>query len=60
MAPELISVAYFRNPSHQSVCVYVYPTIVDRQWFGKSPLLLLGDGSVKEVARTMNVHPTIE
>jgi hypothetical protein len=24
--PELISVAYFINPSHQSVCLYLYPS----------------------------------
>jgi hypothetical protein len=26
MAPEPISTAYFINPSHQSVCLYVYPS----------------------------------
>jgi hypothetical protein len=31
MAPEPISTAYFINPSHQSVCLYVYPLIVARQ-----------------------------
>jgi hypothetical protein len=31
MAPELISAAYFINPSHQSVCLYMYPTIAARQ-----------------------------
>jgi hypothetical protein len=35
MAPETISAAYFINPSHQSMCLYVYP------------LSLLGNGSVK-------------
>jgi hypothetical protein len=35
VTPESISVAYFINPSHQSVCLYVYP------------LSLLGNGSVK-------------
>jgi hypothetical protein len=35
IVPELISKAYFINPSHQSVCLYVYPT------------LFLGNGSVK-------------
>jgi hypothetical protein len=28
MTPEPISTAYLRNPSHQSVCRYVYPSIV--------------------------------
>jgi hypothetical protein len=31
MAPEPISTAYFNNHSRQSVCLYVYPHIVDRQ-----------------------------
>jgi hypothetical protein len=35
MAPELISTTYFINPSHQSVCLYVYPSTVARQWLGK-------------------------
>jgi hypothetical protein len=30
MAPEHISAAYFINPSHQSVCLHVYPAIVAR------------------------------
>jgi hypothetical protein len=34
-APEPISTAYFVNPSHQSVCLYVYPLIVGRQRLGK-------------------------
>jgi hypothetical protein len=29
LAPEPITLAYFVNPSHQSVCLYVYPTILD-------------------------------
>jgi hypothetical protein len=36
MAPEPISTAYFINPSHQSVCLYVYPLIVARQRLGKN------------------------
>jgi hypothetical protein len=35
MAPEPISTAYFINPSHQSVCLYVSPPIVARQRKGK-------------------------
>jgi hypothetical protein len=34
MAPELISTAYFINPSHQSVCLYVYLLIVACQRLG--------------------------
>jgi hypothetical protein len=35
-APEPISTAYFINPLHQSVCLYVYPLIVARQRLGKN------------------------
>jgi hypothetical protein len=35
MAPEPITKAYFINPSHQSLCLYVYPTFVARQRLGK-------------------------
>jgi hypothetical protein len=35
MEPEPISTAYFINPSHQPVCLYVYPPIVARQGLGK-------------------------
>jgi hypothetical protein len=31
-----ISTAYFINPSHQSMCLYVYPSIVARQRSGKN------------------------
>jgi hypothetical protein len=31
MAPEAIWTAYFINPSHHSLCLYVYPPIVARQ-----------------------------
>jgi hypothetical protein len=36
MAPEPISTAYFINPSHRSVCRYVYPPIVARKRLGKN------------------------
>jgi hypothetical protein len=35
MAPEPISAAYLINPSHQSVCLYLYPHIIIRQRLGK-------------------------
>jgi hypothetical protein len=38
IAPEPISTAYFINPSHQSVCLYVYHHIVARQRLGKHVL----------------------
>jgi hypothetical protein len=36
MEPELSSMAYIINPSHQSMCMHVYPLIVARQLFGKN------------------------
>jgi hypothetical protein len=48
MTPEPISTAYFINPSHQSVCLYVHP------------LSLLGNGSVKNVTAATNTYATIE
>jgi hypothetical protein len=36
MALEPISTAYFINPSHRFVCLYVYPPIVARQRLGKN------------------------
>jgi hypothetical protein len=47
-APEPIITAYFINPSHQSVCLYVYPLIVARQWLSKN------------VTAATNTHVTIE
>jgi hypothetical protein len=35
MAPEPIPTAYFIKPSHQCVCLCVYPLIVARQRLGK-------------------------
>jgi hypothetical protein len=34
MASEPISTTYFINPSHQSVCLWVYPLIVARERLG--------------------------
>jgi hypothetical protein len=36
MASEPISTAYFINPSHQCLCLYVYSPIVARQRLGKN------------------------
>jgi hypothetical protein len=47
MAPEPISMAYFINPSHQSVCLYAYPSIVATQRL---------DGNV---TAAMNTHAII-
>jgi hypothetical protein len=48
MTPEPISTLYFVNPSHQSVCLYVYPIVVARQRLDKS------------VPAATNAHATIE
>jgi hypothetical protein len=48
MAPEPISVAYLINPSHQFVCLYLYPPIVARQQLSKN------------ITAAMNTHATIE
>jgi hypothetical protein len=48
MASEAISTAYFINPSHQSVRLYVYPFIVDRQQQGRN------------VTMATDIHATIE
>jgi hypothetical protein len=34
--PEPISAVHFINPSHRSVCLYVYPPIVARQRISKN------------------------
>jgi hypothetical protein len=44
MAFELISAVYFINPTHQSVCLYVYPSTFARQ------------GLSKNVTAAMNTH----
>jgi hypothetical protein len=48
MTPEPISTAYFINPSHQSVCLYVYPPTVARQRL------------VKNVTAVTNTHVALE
>jgi hypothetical protein len=47
-APEPISTAYFINPSHSSVYLYVYPPTVARQGIGRN------------VTAATNIHATIE
>jgi hypothetical protein len=48
MAHEPITTAYFINPSHQSVYLYVDPSIIARQRLGKN------------VNSAKNTHATIE
>jgi hypothetical protein len=56
MAPEPILKAYFINPSHQSVCLYVYPFIIDRQRLGKNPLIVARQRLSKNVPAVMNAR----
>jgi hypothetical protein len=48
MVPEPISTAYFIHPSHQSLCLYVYPYNVAGQMLGRN------------VTAATNTHSTIE
>jgi hypothetical protein len=48
LTPDPMLTAYFINPSHQSVCLRVYPNIVVRQLLGKI------------VNTVTNTHATIE
>jgi hypothetical protein len=45
MTSEPISTAYLINPSNHSVCLYVYPSIVARQWL---------DNNVNAATNTLN------
>jgi hypothetical protein len=47
MAPEHISMVYFINPSHQTVCLYVYITNVARQQLSRN------------ITAATNTHATI-
>jgi hypothetical protein len=60
MALEPVSTAYCVNPSHQSVCLYVYPLIVARQRLGKNPLIVARQRFCENVTAAMNTHATIE
>jgi hypothetical protein len=64
--------AYFVNPSHQSVCLYVYPLIVARQQLvknapiaarqrlGKNPPVVARQRLATNVTATTNTFATIE
>jgi hypothetical protein len=53
MAHEPISTAYFINPSHQSVCLYEYPTLVARQQLGKNVTAAMNtQGTIGELLNT--------
>jgi hypothetical protein len=49
IAPEPISTAYFINPSHQSVCLYVYPLIVAKQRLGRRILAATNTHVIEEL-----------
>jgi hypothetical protein len=48
MASEPISMAYFKNLSHQSVCLYVYSLIVASQQFTKNVTVALNNHAATE------------
>jgi hypothetical protein len=60
IAPEHISTAYFINPSHQSVCLYVYPPIVARLQLGKNTHIVSRQQLSKNVTAATNIHTKIE
>jgi hypothetical protein len=49
IAPERVSTAYFLNPSHQSECLYVYPTIVTRYRLGKIVTVATNTHTIEEI-----------
>jgi hypothetical protein len=55
-APEPISKAYFINSFHQSVCIYVYPLIIVRQWFGKNSLIVVRQRLSNNVTMAINTR----
>jgi hypothetical protein len=60
MASEHMSTAYFINPSHQSVDLYVYLPIVAWQRLGKNPPVVARQRLGKIVTAATNTHATIE
>jgi hypothetical protein len=60
MTPEPISATYFINPSHQSVCLYVYPSCRCKATARLSvSLLSVRNGLVNTFPR-QRIHATIE
>jgi hypothetical protein len=49
MAPEPISTAYFVNPSHDSMCLYVYSPICGRQRLSKHVPMATSAQTTKEL-----------
>jgi hypothetical protein len=60
MAPEPISKAYFINPSHQSVCLYVHPPLVCRQQLCRNPPIGARQRLGNYVIAATNTHATTE
>jgi hypothetical protein len=60
MAPEPIPMAYFINPSHQSVCLYAYPPIIAGQGLVKNSPIVTRQRLGKHVPAAINTHAKIE
>jgi hypothetical protein len=59
MALEPISTACFVNP-YQSLCLYVYPSIVARQHLGKNLRIVARQRLDKNFTAARNIHVAIE
>jgi hypothetical protein len=49
-----------KNPSYQSVCLYVYPPIVARKRLGKNPLIFAWQRLGRNVTAVTNTQATME
>jgi hypothetical protein len=54
-ALEAVSMAYFINPSHQSVYLYVYPTVVARQRLSKNMTAAMNTHVTEELLDTFSM-----
>jgi hypothetical protein len=52
-----ISAAYFINPSHQSVCLHVYPTIIARQRRGRN--ITAATNTHKSIEESLDASPSM-
>jgi hypothetical protein len=55
-----VSTAWLKNPSHQSVCLYVYPLIVARQRLGKNHPIVARQRLGSNVIAVTNTRATTE
>jgi hypothetical protein len=60
MEPKPNRTAYFINPSHQFVCLYVSPFIVAGQRLGKNLLIFARQRHSKNFIAVTNTHATVE